>query len=209
MKFTVIADTHGLHEQLEDLPSGDVIIHAGDFCHFGGAAHRIHFLSWFAGLNYRYKILIAGNHDFYAAEHPVAFLDELPSGIQYLNDTGTEIEGLKLWGSSVQPDLIGWAFGRARGQQMKFHWDLVPSNTDILITHTPPYGILDKSSNGKVLGCEELLKRSSAIQPKIHVFGHVHGSYGQQKINNTLYINGSNMDSAKGLVNPPVTFELS
>lgn len=209
MKFTVISDTHGLHEQLGALPSGDVIIHAGDFCHFGGAAHRTHFLSWFADLNYRYKILIAGNHDFYAAEQPAAFLDELPNGIQYLNDTGTEIGGLKLWGSPVQPDLIGWAFGRARGQQMKLHWDLIPSNTDILITHTPPYGILDSASSGKVLGCEELLRRSRLIQPKVHVFGHIHASYGQKEIDNTLYINGSNMDSAKGLVNPPMTFELS
>lgn len=209
MKFTVISDTHGLHEQLGDLPSGDVIIHAGDFCHFGGAAHRTHFLSWFAGLNYSYKILIAGNHDFYAAEQPIAFLNELPSGIQYLNDTGTEIGGLRIWGSPVQPDLIGWAFGRARGQQMKLHWDLIPAKTDILITHTPPYGILDRASSGKVLGCEELLRRSSLIQPKVHVFGHIHASYGQERIDSTLYINGSNMDSAKGLVNPPMTFELS
>lgn len=64
MKFVVISDTHGLHEDLQDLPNGDVIIHAGDFCHFSGAESRKRFLSWYADLNYRYKILISGNHDF-------------------------------------------------------------------------------------------------------------------------------------------------
>ena len=208
MKFVVISDTHGLHENLQGLPSGDVIIHAGDFCHFGGAESRTHFLSWYADLNYRYKILISGNHDFYAAENPNSFLDELPTGVTYLNDSGTEIAGLKCWGSPVQPDLIGWAFGRARGEQMKAHWDLIPLDTDILITHTPPRGILDQSSSGKVLGCEELLKKMVWIKPRIHIFGHIHASYGQQRIDDTLYINGSNMNSAKGLVNPPFTFEL-
>lgn len=208
MKCIAISDTHGFHKELS-LLKGDIIIHAGDFCHLGNEKQLQDFLEWYGGLSFKYKILIAGNHDYLAEEEPKEFNSLVPESVIYLNDSGINIEGLKLWGSPVQPDLLGMAFGRQRGEEMNTTWNLIPNNIDILITHTPPFGILDKASSGKSLGCESLLKKLYFLAPKAHIFGHIHASYGQMKINNTLYINASNYNSKKGLINPPVSFEIS
>lgn len=209
MKFIVISDTHGLHNDLAALPKGDVLIHGGDFCERGDKGDAIEFLSWFSNLEYKYKILIAGNHDFVAARHPNEFSQLIPPGITYLNDSGTKIEHWNIWGSPVQPDLTGWAFGKPRGAAMNKHWDLIPNDTDILITHTPPKGILDRSSRGYTLGCEELAKRIDEVKPKVHIFGHIHASYGQKQENGILHINGSNIKTGVGIVNEPIVFELN
>lgn len=207
MKFVVISDTHGKHRALK-LPTGDVIIHAGDFCHFGSDRDMNDFMAWYDELNFETKILVAGNHDFFAAEKPDHFKALLPPKIHYLNDSGLTIKGIKVWGAPVQPDLVGWAFGKKRGHEMKKHWDLIPEDTKILITHTPPFGILDKPRSGKAVGCEELTRKLEDLTVKYHIFGHVHASYGTQETAKTTYINASNINSAKGLVNKPITFEL-
>lgn len=206
MKFVVISDTHGKHRDLK-LPEGDAIIHSGDFCHYGSNDDMNDFLKWYKELEFETKILIGGNHDFFAAEQSELFKEKLPKEVIYLNDSGVMIKGIKIWGSPVQPDLVGWAFGKERGKEMKIHWDLIPADTEILITHTPPYGILDKSRSGKSIGCEELSKRLEKLQIKFHVFGHVHASYGEKQNEKTKYINASNINSSRGLVNQPITFE--
>lgn len=206
MKFIAISDTHGEHRGLE-LPKGDVIIHAGDFCDHGYEDDMHDFLSWYKALEFETKILIAGNHDFFAAEQSEKFKQILPKEIIYLNDSGVTIKGIKIWGSPVQPDLVGWAFGKQRGRAMKSHWDLIPEDIEILITHTPPSGILDKSTSGMSLGCEELSKKMKQLQVKVHVFGHVHSSYGEVRHEEIHYINASNINSSKGLVNKPIVFE--
>lgn len=206
MKFVAISDTHGEHKGL-NLPEGDVIIHAGDFCHYGNNSHMRNFLKWYAALEFETKILVAGNHDFFAAKHSERFKELLPKEITYLNDSGFSIGKINIWGSPFQPDLVGWAFGKRRGEAMKPHWDLIPTDIDVLITHTPPHGILDKSRSGRSLGCEELSKKLEKLHVKFHIFGHVHASYGQVKKGTTQFINASNFNSSKGLVNAPVTFE--
>ena len=134
MKFVAISDTHGKHRSLS-IPEGDTIIHAGDFCHYGSKDQVLDFIEWFDKLNFRHKILIAGNHDFIAEEHTDEFLELLPANVQYLNDSGTRINGIDIWGSPVQPDLIRWAFGKPRGEAMEYHWRLIPDTTQLLITH--------------------------------------------------------------------------
>jgi len=209
MTLTLIADTHQQHERLVDMPKADVLIHAGDFCHgSGGYKQAKSFLEWFARQDFKHKLLIAGNHDFFADEHPADFRAIIPAGITYLEDKGLVIEGVRFWGSPVQPDLIGWAFGRPRGAAMNKHWSLIPKNTDVLITHTPPVGILDRSRRGTSLGCEELAKAVQTIQPKLHVFGHIHNGYGQVKTDQTHYINAACMRSGAGLDNAPVFVHL-
>jgi len=207
MKFIAISDTHGYHRELT-LPKGDAIIHAGDFCHYGSHNHGYDFLAWYKDLDFEHKLLIGGNHDFFAAEYPDKFKEVLPKEITYLNDSGTTINGIKIWGSPVQPDLVGWAFGKERGAAMKAHWDLIPTDIDLLITHTPAFGILDKATSGKALGCEELTKKLEKLTLKVHIFGHVHASYGEKVIGTTKFINASNINSSKGLVNKPIIFDL-
>ena len=207
MKFVAISDTHGYHRQLQ-LPQGDIIIHAGDFCHYGSDEQVLDFLAWYAQTDFKHRLLVAGNHDFFAAEKNKLFRDAVPEGINYLENSGITLEGISFWGSPVQPDLIGWAFGTNRGQSMKYYWDLMPEKIDVLITHTPPYGILDKTSSGRSIGCEELAKKLVWLKPKVHIFGHVHASYGKKETPDTLHINASNINSSKGLVNKPIIFEL-
>ncbi len=207
MTIVFISDTHGQHRAL-DIPEGDIIIHCGDFCHYGSVNDFLDFNEWYSLLPFKHKILIAGNHDFICQEQPEDFKRILKENITYLNDSGIEIEGVKFWGSPVQPDLVGWAFGKPRGKEMQEHWDLIPSDTDVLITHTPPKGILDRSGSGRVLGCGNLFDSVKKIEPRINAFGHVHASYGKFKTGNTLFINASNMRSGAGLVNSPVTIDL-
>jgi Icc-related predicted phosphoesterase len=120
----------------------------------------------------------------------------------------TLIEGLNIWGSPVQPWFYDWAFNRKRGSEIKKHWDMIPNNTDILITHGPAYGVLDKTIRGEPVGCEELRKRISVINPRISICGHIHEAYGQEFIAQTKFINASVLDVHYQLVNAPILFEI-
>lgn len=207
MKFIVIADTHGYHQELE-LPQGDVLLHAGDITDRGTKGEIIDFLDWFASQDYEHKIFIGGNHDLFLDDYPVELLKLLPVNVIYLKDSGCKIKDLQLWGSPVSPDLVGWAFGKERWE-MADHWKYLPSKIDILITHTPPFGILDTpTSSSRNLGCEALFDMVQFIEPSYHLFGHIHASYGKVIESGTTFINASNMNSYMGLVNPPVVFEV-
>ena len=204
MKIVFISDTHGLHEQLEIL-EGDMIIHGGDISNRGRREEVEDFIDWFQELNFTHKIFIAGNHDLYLERVSEYELEEIiPEDVIYLNDSGITINGINIWGSPVQPWFYDWAFNRERGEEIKKHWDLIPHNTDILITHGPPHGILDKTASGQKVGCEELRERLEIVKPKIHVFGHIHEAYGSKDISNTKFINASVLDIAYKLVNAPV-----
>lgn len=168
----------------------------------------VDFLEWLVNLNFEYKLLIGGNHDFFAANAPKQFLDLVPKEVTYLCNSGVTINGCHFWGSPYQPDLKGWAFGEDRGAPMRKHWTLIPNHTTVLITHTPPYGILDQSRSGRHLGCEILSERIEQLTLQTHIFGHVHASYGQREVADTLYINASNFNSSKGLVHAPIVFSI-
>ncbi|MFK7978501.1 MAG: metallophosphatase domain-containing protein [Saprospiraceae bacterium] len=207
MKIVAISDTHGLHNQLQ-LPKGDMLLHSGDVAKRGSEQEIVAFLNWFSQQDFQYKIFIAGNHDFYFEETSAAAIaDLIPENVIYLNDSGVTIEGIHIWGSPVQPRFFDWAFNRDRGADIDRHWQLIPENTDILLTHGPPQGILDKTSQGLEVGCEMLLTRIEQIQPKYNIFGHIHEAYGQVTKNNIHFINASVVNLRYMVVNPPVEFE--
>jgi Icc-related predicted phosphoesterase len=208
LKFVAISDTHGQHEKLV-LPPGDVLLHAGDVSVKGTEAQVIDFLHWFAAQDYRYKIFIAGNHDFFferASSEAVARL--IPAGVTYLNDSGVTIEGIHIWGSPVSPWFFDWAFNRHRGADIQQHWNLIPPQTDILITHGPVMGVLDKTIRGQQVGCEDLLNTMEKVNPRVHLCGHIHEAYGMHKEKSTLYINASVLNIKYELVNAPIVFSL-
>lgn len=207
MKFVAISDTHGLHRQVK-LPKGDVLLHAGDISHRGKEEEVLDFLSWFSKLNYQHRIFIGGNHDFFLEKNRKAFQKIIPEGITYLNDSGTEINGIKIWGSPVIPWFYNWAFNVPRGQSIRKHWEKIPLDTNILITHGPPHGILDQVVTGRHIGCKDLIEIVSNIKPKVHLFGHIHESYGISKRHSTQFINASLMNEVYQLVNKPVVFEI-
>jgi len=207
MKFVAISDTHGLHKQVK-LPKGDVLLHAGDITYRGKEEEVMDFLAWFSNLNYQHKIFIGGNHDFFLEKNRRNFPKMIPGGITYLNDSGTEINGIKIWGSPVIPWFYNWAFNVPRGQSIRKHWEKIPVDTDILITHGPPHGILDQVVTGRHIGCKDLVDIIGKIKPRFHLFGHIHESYGIVKKTGTEFINASLMNETYQLVNKPLVFEL-
>lgn len=213
MKFVAISDTHGQHQSLI-LPKGDVIIHAGDVSSMGRESEIIEFLKWFSQADFEHKIFIAGNHDFYFEREKAATIAQLiPSNIVYLNDSGIEIQGTKraafrIWGSPISPWFYNWAFNRYRGEDIKKHWNKIPQDTDILITHGPVFGILDKTTRNEHVGCKDLLNKVEEIKPKFHICGHIHEAYGYLKQENTEYINASVLDENYNLRNQPLVFEI-
>lgn len=209
MKIVAISDSHGQHSSLK-LPDGDLLLHAGDISSGGTRDQVLSFLDWFAQQDYEHKILIAGNHDFFFERASVQEIEELiPEGIIYLDDSGVEIAGVKFWGSPVSPWFHNWAFNRNRGTEIKRHWDLIPEHTDVLITHGPPYGILDETVYRDVVGCEDLMLRVHQVNPQFHVFGHIHEAYGQLTKDGTTFINASVLDDQYELMHAAVVFEIS
>lgn len=212
MKIVAISDTHGQHEKVK-VPEGDLLIHAGDITEYGTEEEVQDFLTWFSKQPCTYKVFIAGNHDLFfdqvnIRKHNI-FKDLKSKSIFYLENSGLQINKIKIWGSPVTPYFLGMAFNKHRGAEIKQTWNKIPTNIDILITHSPPFGILD---NG--LGCEELLASVKQLKPKLHVFGHIHEACGISLGNNPKFINASltnspDLISVKGhrVVNLPIVFE--
>lgn len=193
MRIVFISDTHCRHREIR-LPEGDMLIHAGDFSGRGERDEVEQFLAWFSSLDFAHKIFIAGNHDFLAEDDPEAFAEMVPDDLLYLNEDGVEISGIKIWGSPITPWFFDWAFNRQRGDEIARHWERIPTATDLLITHGPPLGVLDRTVNGTRAGCEELLQRVEIVRPRIHVFGHIHEGHGILEKGPTTFINGSSLD---------------
>ena len=199
MRITFISDTHTKHRQL-DLPGGDLLVHAGDIMNSGYSAYEIQdFCKWFQSQNYDNRVFIAGNHDRLFEDNPELVKEILGEyGVDYLQDSelviGEEWETqVKIYGSPWQPEFYNWAFNLPRcSQDLMRVWNQIPENTDILITHGPPQGHLDISGppyNEGDLGCELLRVKVDEQPPKIHVFGHIHGSYGYKFHNGTHFFN--------------------
>lgn len=209
MKFVAISDTHCRHNNMK-LPKGDVLLHAGDITYNGKKSEVIDFLGWFSRQKFTYKIFIAGNHDFYFEKADKMELNELiPQNVIYLNDSGAAIENLKIWGSPVTPWFYNWAFNCPRGTAIQKHWNLIPGNTDILLTHGPVFGILDSVINNNPAGCKNLLNKVLEVKPKAHVFGHIHESYGVTNKFGVKFINASVLNESYELINKPIVFDLA
>lgn len=209
MKILFISDTHGQYRKLKNLPQADLLIHSGDVSRRGEDHEIEDFIRWFSQLDFQYKIYIAGNHDFYFEDETVNRVQKmLPQNIYYLCDTGVTIEGFSFWGSPITPTFFNWAFNRDRGKEIAKYWNKIPENTDILITHGPPFGILDLTQSGLNVGRENLLKKVKSIKPQYHLFGHIHEAYGVYESAQTTFINGSILDENYVIANQPIVLNL-
>lgn len=214
MRITCISDTHNKHNQIPSkyLAGGDCLIHSGDVSGRGSQYEIEEFLKWFNELPYTHKILISGNHDFFFEETSKEAIDELLSkypNVIYLNDSGVEIEGFKIWGSPVQPWFYNWAFNR-KGTDICKHWDLIPLDTNILITHGPAKGYLDMTLHGDITGCPYLLDKISELKNlKLFVHGHIHEAYGRVDFpDGGVFLNASVLDARYVMKNIPHEIEL-
>lgn len=234
MKIVCISDTHGLHNKMiNELPKGDVLVHAGDCTNVGKEKEIVEFVDWFQNLEgFDTKIFIAGNHDF-GFEHynGVRHNNEAPwlhhllneenlsqSDVVYLHDSEFIIESseftrpIKFYGSPWQPRFYDWAFNLDRnGLELEQKWAKIPDDTDILITHTPPNGIRDFVSSwrgNESVGCELLRYRLDNMNVTLNVFGHIHEAYGTAYVKNTTYVNASICNARYNPINKPIVIEL-
>lgn len=202
-KLTIdcIADLHGFKPEL---PGGDLLIIAGDLTARDTKEEYDRFILWLRKLPYRCKVVIAGNHDGLIEKGEVTISAD-PS-YHYLCDSGVEFEGLKIWGSPYTPTFLNWYFMRNKGSDIKKHWDLIPNDTDVLVTHGPPYGIFDETENEIRAGCENLrLAVIERVKPRIHCFGHIHEGGGSvSEIEGITFINCSYVDEHYRPVNSPI-----
>ena len=218
MRITFISDTHSKHKQVTNsLPGGDLIVHAGDMSSQGYIHEIREFLKWYNNLdNYTNKIFIAGNHDWGFQNEPNMCKELLDfyNKVTYLQDNmeliGEDYQtAVKVWGSPWQPEFYNWAFNLPRnGEDLKTIWDMIPMNTDILITHGPAWGKVDTvKGEGNPLGCELLAERIKVVKPKIHVCGHIHTGYGYVFDGDTHYINASVLDERYYYTQKPLTVD--
>lgn len=207
MLVTLISDTHDQHRSV-NLPGGDLLIHTGDFMTSGYSKSQAEdFFKWMEYQDYDDIVFIAGNHDRIMQNEPDAMKGILDGYkcIDYLEDTELVLYGdgpngdlpennIRIYGSPWQPEFYDWAFNLPRnGDVLKSKWDAIPTNTDILLTHGPAWGILDEVYNrrGVHLGCELLTERIAVVKPKIHVCGHIHSGHGYYFDGTTHFFNAS------------------
>lgn len=213
MKIVCISDTHNRHDQII-VPDGDILIHAGDATGRGTIEEIEEFNFWFANLPHRYKIFVAGNHDWLFETNNLYARKLLDDSIIYLQDSSVEVEELKIYGSPWQPRFYDWAFNLMRGAEIAEKWQQIPGDIDILITHGPPNGILDEVPHRYFVentGCEELRKTVEEIarfgKLKLHVFGHIHCGYGQTENFGVKFVNASNCNESYEPVQLPFVIE--
>lgn len=210
IKIGCIADSHMQIKKIA--PSeGDILIHAGDFTYDGSIRQmgdEIKRLKEY-GKGYKHIVAICGNHDWIGERQPEV-MEQLckDNNIVYLKDSGIELMGKKIWGSPWQPEFCNWAFNLERGAELKAKWDLVPRDTNILITHGPVEGLLDLCPDGRRVGCKELFDAVQEIKPELHICGHIHHSYGMLNFNGTTFVNASSCDEKYMPINKPIMIEL-
>lgn len=207
VRIVVISDTHGRHEKLGVL-SGDVLIHCGDFedlfAEDAGMLDRAD--AWLARQNFELILCTGGNHDRELERRVRAWRQPLANA-RFLQDSGLEFRGLKFWGAPWVPMLDGHAFF-AEDKKLQAAWSRIPDDVDVLITHTPPEGVLDESSGEARLGCPFLADALRRVKPRLHCFGHVHGSAGREERGGTTFVNATSVDPRREIMHSPCVIDL-
>jgi Icc-related predicted phosphoesterase len=197
MKILLVSDTHNHHPQIyeEDL---DFLIHVGDSTNTGSRREFEHFAEWWESVNAKHRLYIPGNHEvFYFRELREkgrdAVKDWLPSDVKVLINEAVELEGLKFYGSPntapIFKDKLYWAWEEFDAEREKI-FNGIPTDLDFLLTHTPPFGVLDQVPGDGSVGCKFLKEIVERVKPRYHIFGHIHEQGGNEvEINGTTYIN--------------------
>ncbi len=187
MRIVALSDTHGYHKKLT-IPDGDLLIHCGDFSMRAKLRDVVEFSNWMKSLPHKHKIVVVGNHDVYCEANEFLTRAEF-SPMYYLNHQLIEIEGYRIFGSPYSPGIYepsDWVFDYPpNGKKSEQLWSQIPSKLDVLITHGPPKGILDRVTDINPgedynVGDVNLLYYVKQTHPKVHIFGHIHegaGSY--------------------------------
>ncbi len=224
IKCCAISDTHKLHNQLT-IEECDILFHSGDFTGTGGNQASEDFFTWLERQPATFKVFIAGNHER-GYEKKNGWLQDrlanLKNGTYYLEDSGIDLFGIKIWGCPWQPEFHSWEFNLPRGRELREKYDLIPPDTDILLSHGPPYGVEDyiplsymrPFEQDNRVGCKDLELKIKDLELKYHIFGHIHLDDRKEiqarsitsKKDNTLCINASVVNNQYHLYAKPYYF---
>ena len=206
LKLVLISDTHNRHREMT-LPAGDILIHSGDF--LGGPIDRQarqlqDFNAWLGLQPFKHRIVIAGNHDHLLAQPNAASWRACLTNCTYLQDEAAEIAGLRFYGSPWTPDFFRehWVFNQPRRSEETIkRWAKIPDDTQALITHGPPNGVLDIArdmhdpTKDVHVGCNDLRRRIRQLKHlKLHTFGHIHESHGVHEEDGVRFVNASSLN---------------
>lgn len=211
MRLVCISDTHNKLAKLT-LPPADLLVVAGDITNMGTAQEFIVFNHVVGQIKDKYRfgvLVIPGNHDLGAAKD-FNFVKGLLTNVAYfIHHEEVIIDGKRFFGSAYTPRFCNWSFNLDRGPAIKAKWDLIPNGIDVLITHGPPYGILDETlPNDEHVGCSDLFDAVMRVKPQVHIFGHIHNSYGIKDFNGTTFINACSCNEMYLANNKPIEIEI-
>ena len=209
MKFCVISDTHNRLNTVT-IPECDILIHAGDMTGRGYVWEIEKQCELIGKAPAKHKLITPGNHDFLAQDQPAVFRDICKShNIIPLINESIVVEGIKMYFSPYSPTFFSWAFMADRGDRIRDIWAMIPDNTEILVTHSPAFGILDQLPDGASVGCKDLLERIRDLKDlRVHVAGHIHHMGGKtQLINGVTHINASIVGEDYKVANKPIVFD--
>ena len=232
VRIVSISDTHNRYRELT-IPEGDILIHAGDITGSGHLSELEDFNDWLLDLPHKHKVVIAGNHELSldpesktenkyfqpenALERQLSSKDfkTVLSNCHYLEYSSVNIFGLKIYGfpgSLIKPHGNRGAFQfKAESVENKERINAIPTDTDILVTHGPPYGVGDEVSTGTNEGNIELMKQvKDRIKPILHIFGHIHEDYGAWTNEVTTFANAASIGVPRTnpILNDPIIFDI-
>ncbi len=237
MRLVFISDTHTYHKEVfKNLKNYinpndyNILIHSGDISFKGKENEVTDFIHDLMNIDFfDDKIFISGNHDWCFQEinephhkddynwlrHLLYEENLSQSNCTYLEDKELVISipelsrPIKFYGTPWQPEFHNWAFNLPRnGSELELKWGDIPKDTDILITHTPLFGIGDYTLGNMRVGCELLKDRVDIIKPLVHAYGHIHEGYGVQVENNTIFVNASICDRMYNPTNKPQVVDI-
>ena len=215
MKIVCISDTHNASLLKINPPEGDLLIHAGDATMRGSELEVEIFNNQLGMIKDRYThgiLFTPGNHDWYfEMNYESSYVNKakIITNAQCLIHESIEIDGVKIFMSPYTPRFCDWAFNVDRGPHLAKLWSEIPKDTDVLVTHGPPKGVLDWAvADDSHVGCEDLLRITRKTALKYHIFGHLHESYGEVTQGGTTFVNCAILDERYQVCNAPIICEI-
>ena len=205
MRVLCLSDTHSYHKDLEVPKKGyTCAVHTGDWSNRGSELETDDFLVWFSELPCKHKILVAGNHDWYAYSHNNHLKTKCALlGITYLQDEEVVINGIKFYGTPWVNKFYDWAFMKYESDLTKVY-NKIPDDTNVLLTHGPALYILDEVPRGHV-GSAALAERIKELKDlEVHMCGHIHESWGDIKTDGYRALNNAVLGAWNHLRTPRV-----
>lgn len=222
MKLVFISDTHLRHGFV--IPEGDILIHSGDLTMSGSVPEVSKAVKWLENValdkEFSSIVVIPGNHDWLAEKDPQLMKKMMEdAGLIFLNHESAIVDGIRFFGSGYTPRFYDWALNVDRGEEIARLWSQIPDDTQILVTHGPPYGKLDEVpirgeweewalGNKEHVGCWDLAHRIKKLKDlKIHSFGHIHRPGVVYGADGVIYVNASTCNEEYEAAHTPIILD--